>query len=208
MAAEKDNAVFQDCVFCIVPSKELNATYSAQVYGPAFWSSTSANVAVQVGDSIGTGGGEVREIGSDGVVDFNGLTHIISTTSDFPQYLPARAQMISIVTPSWVTHSLLKGKQAQIRPYTPDPNLFYSNVNVSCADIPKGDQDAIIGAVLALGGMESSSLTKMVTHVCALTMDHPKCQQVREKNLKIKIVLPHWYVEIHQATSLANDTQV
>lgn len=113
--------------------------------------------------------------------------------------------MISVVTPGWVTQSLIKGKQAQIRPYTPDPNLFFSNVNVSCADIPKGDQDAIIGAVLALGGLESSSLTRMVSHVCALTIDHPKCQQVREKNLKIKIVLPHWYVKCSHQMLVANE---
>lgn len=79
-----------------------------------------------------------------------------------------------------------------MRPFTPDPRLFFSNVTLSCADIPTGDKDAIIGAVLAMGGMESNSLTKMTTHICALTMDHPKCQQAIEKGLKAKIVLPHW----------------
>jgi hypothetical protein len=131
----------------------------------------------------------------NGIIDFNDLTHIISVTSDFPQYMAARAQHISVVTPGWVTHSLLRGKQAQIRQFTPDPNLFFSNVIVSCGDIPPGDKDAIIGAVLALGGMESNSLTKLVTHICALSVDHEKCQMALEKNLKVKIVLPHWYVQ-------------
>jgi hypothetical protein len=125
-------------------------------------------------------------------IDFNNLTHIISVTHDFPQYMLARAQMIPVVTPGWVTHSLVKGKQCQVRQYTPDPNLFFSDVNVSCGDIPTGDKDAIIGAVLALGGMESNSLTRMVTHICALSMDHDKCQMALEKNLKVRIVLPHW----------------
>lgn len=104
--------------------------------------------------------------------------------------------MINVVRPSWITQSLLKNKQAQVRPFTPDPNLIFSNVNITCGDIPTGDKDAIIGAVLAMGGMESSSLTKLTTHICALTVDHPKCQSAIEKGLKCKIVLPHWYVLI------------
>ena len=82
---------------------------------------------------------------------------------------------------------------APYRPYTPDPNLIFSNMTLTCADIPNGDKDAIIGAVLAMGGIEVNSLTKLTTHICALTMDHPKCEQAREKGLKCKIVLPHWY---------------
>lgn len=62
-----------------------------------------------------------------------------------------------------------------------------------CADIPEGDKDAIMGGVLATGGLYSSSVTKMVTHIVALTMDHEKCQMVLKKDLKCKIVLPHWY---------------
>jgi hypothetical protein len=104
--------------------------------------------------------------------------------------------MIPVVKPPWVMQSILKQKEASIRPYTPDPKLIFSDVNLSCADIPIGDKDAIIGAVLAMGGMESSSLMKVTTHICALTIDHPKCQQALEKNLKCKIVLPHWYVHL------------
>jgi hypothetical protein len=116
--------------------------------------------------------------------------------------------MVPVVTPSWITQSLLKDKVAQIRPFTPDPNLFFSHVTISCADIPTGDKDAIIGAVLAMGGMESSNLTKMTTHICALTMDHPKCQQALDKKLKCKIVLPHWYVQYLSTHDGANNNQV
>lgn len=137
-------------------------------------------------------------MGPKGIADINRLTHIISTTSDFREYSASRELMIAVVTPSWITASLLKNKQASIRPYSPDPMLFFSQVNLSCADIPTGDKDAIVGAVLAMGGMESSSLTKMTTHICALTLDNPKCQQAKEKNLKCKIVLPHWYAIIQK----------
>ena len=127
-------------------------------------------------------------------MDLTAVTHIISQTSDFPEYNQARLQMIPTLKPTWVMQSILKTKEASYRPYSPDPKLIFSDVNLSCADIPTGDKDAIIGAVLAMGGMESSSLMKVTTHICALSIDHPKCQQALEKKLKVKIVLPHWYV--------------
>lgn len=141
--------------------------------------------------------GEISPNDDDGTMNIAEVTNIIATTSDFPQYSEARQNMISIVKPTWIAQSLLKNKQAQPRPFTPDPKLIFSDVTVSCADLPTGDKDAIIGAVLAMGGMESSSLTKLTTHICALTVDNMKCQQVLEKGLKCKIVLPHWYVPAH-----------
>lgn len=128
--------------------------------------------------------------------DVKDVTHIISVTCDFPQYAKSRDFMIPTVTPAWVSASLLKNKEAQFRPYNPDPNNFFTGITVSCADLPQGDKDAIIGAVLAMGGQESSSVTRLTTHVCALSVDHPKCQAVLEKRLKCKIVLPHWYVNL------------
>lgn len=143
-------------------------------------------------ESLENHAGAVQDL--DGPLDLNELTHIISATSDFPEYPDVRLQMVNVVRPSWVVQSLLKGKEQPIRPFTPDPNLIFSNVVVTCADIPSGDQDAIVGAVLAMGGMESSSVTRLTTHICALTEEHPKCVAARQKNLKIQIVLPHWFV--------------
>lgn len=146
----------------------------------------------QLAETLEKHGGQVLSI--DEPLDIRTVTHIISSHVDFPEYRKAQLQMISTVMPNWIMASLVKGKEAQPRGYTPDPKLIFSDVIVSCGDIPTGDQDAIIGAVLAMGGMENSSVTKLTTHICALTMDHPKCQTAREKNLKAKIVLPHWFV--------------
>lgn len=150
---------------------------------------------IQLRGTLENHAGKVKVIGASNVLELDDITHIISTTNDFAKYSEAQEHMIPVVTPTWITQSLLKDKAAPLRPYTPDSRLFYSRVVLSCADIPKGDKDAIVGAVLAMGGIESSSLTKMTTHICALTMDHPKCQQAIEKGLKVKIVLPHWSVK-------------
>jgi hypothetical protein len=129
---------------------------------------------------------------TDGSVRIDRITHIISETADFPQYYSANERMVNVVTPAWVTTSLLKNKLNAMRPFTPDPRLIFSGITITTADIPMGDKDAIIGAVMAMGGQESSSLTKAVTHIVALTEDHPKCKQALEKRMKCKIVLPHW----------------
>lgn len=132
------------------------------------------------------------ETKADGTIDLDLVTHIISTTCDFPQYTNACNRMIPVVTPDWITQSLQRRKQAQIRPFTPDPRLIFSGVVLTTADLPSGDQDAIIGAVLVMGGQNSNSLTKLVTHIVALSDDNQKVQQAREKKLKCKVVLPHW----------------
>jgi hypothetical protein len=135
----------------------------------------------------------VLEARVDGSVRIEELTHIISATSDFPLYRAACEQMIPVVVPEWIKTSLLKNKQAQLRPFTPDPKLFFSGIVVCCADLPDNDKDVIIGGVLAMGGQESSNLTKLVTHIVALTVDNAKVQQAQEKQFKCKVVLPHWY---------------
>ena len=121
------------------------------------------------------------------------VTHIISTTIDFPDYEVANDALKSVVKPDWVDASITKGRLANPRQYSPDPKLFFSGLIVCCADIPSGDADAIIGGVLAMGGLYSSSVSKMVTHIVALSMDSDKCQTALSRDLKCKIVLPHWY---------------
>jgi hypothetical protein len=137
-------------------------------------------------------GGTISELKADGSIKLDEVTHIISSTSDFPQYGMACDHMIPVVAPTWITASLVRNRQAPIRSFTPDPRLIFSGVIICCAGLPEGDKDAIIGAVVAMGGQESTNLTKLVTHVIALNEDHQKCQQVKEKGLKCKIVLPHW----------------
>ncbi|KAK4694778.1 hypothetical protein P7C71_g2853, partial [Lecanoromycetidae sp. Uapishka_2] len=114
-------------------------------------------------------------------------------TIDFPDYDAANDSLKSVVKPDWVDASIIKGRLANPRQYSPDPRHFFSGLVVCCADLPRGDSDAIIGGVLAMGGLYSSAVSKMVTHIVALTTDSDKCQVALNKNLKVKIVLPHWF---------------
>lgn len=129
-----------------------------------------------------------------GRIALDRVSHIIATTSDFPDYHAACEAMISVVKPEWVTASVARNKLAQIRPYSPDPRQFFAGVTISCADLPAGDKDAIIGGVVATGGQYSGALSRLVTHIVALTDQHEKCQQAISKKLPCTIVLPHWFV--------------
>lgn len=72
--------------------------------------------------------------------------------------------------------------------------MFFSGLVVCCADLPPGDCDAIIGGVLAMGGLYAGAVSKLVTHIVALTLDPEKCKVATARNLRCKILLPHWYV--------------
>jgi len=124
--------------------------------------------------------------------DTIGCTHIVSNTINFLAYDLACKAFIPVVKPSWVHTSLIKRKIANPRQHSPDPRLFLNDVVVTCGDIPEGDKDAIIGGVLAKGGIHSSRMTGTVTHLVDLTADSDKARLVRAKNMRVKIVLPHW----------------
>ncbi|KAI1436186.1 BRCT domain-containing protein [Xylaria sp. CBS 124048] len=176
MADQEGSSLFGLCVFAFVPSRDL-----------------SDNVIEELSQSIVKYGGEVAVPKRDGTIRLAAITHIISNTIEFPQYRESATMMIPVVKSKWVSASLAKGKQAQIRPYTPDPRMIFSDVVLACADIPDGDKDAIIGATMAMGGMYSDQVTRLTTHICALSMDHPKVKMATERNHRCKIVLPHWF---------------
>lgn len=147
-------------------------------------------ISQQLKNSLEDHEGQVLSIG--GSIHVEKTTHIISQTIDFPEYADAKQYLIPVINKNWTMASLHRNKADHFRPYSPDPKNIFSDVVITCADIPAGDKDAIIGAVLALGGQESNALTRLTTHLCALTVDHAKCLQALEKNLKVKILLPHW----------------
>jgi hypothetical protein len=125
------------------------------------------------------------------------ITHIISSTTDFPVYQEACDAFVPVVKPEWVDMSVSRKRILPVRPYSPDPRLFFSGVVITCADIPEGDKDAIVGGVVAMGGQYTGVVTKMTTHIVALTEENDKCRQASSKGVKAKIVLPHWYGPIH-----------
>lgn len=100
--------------------------------------------------------------------------------------------MIPVVSTQWITVSISRRRQAQVRPFSPDPRMIFSEVMVTCADLPQMDKESILGATMALGGQESKDVSRLTTHICALSMSHPKVVTALEKNWKGKIVLPHW----------------
>lgn len=149
---------------------------------------------LQLTSIVEDNGACVLEPRRDGSIPIEKVTHIIANTIDFEQYEDSQAYMIPVVTAQWITVSVTRRKQSQVRPFSPDPRMIFSEVVVTCADLPRMDKESILGATMALGGQESKDATRMTSHICALSMDHPKVQAALQKNWKGKVVLPHWYV--------------
>ncbi|KAL4862717.1 hypothetical protein BDV12DRAFT_202794 [Aspergillus spectabilis] len=169
--------LFDQCKVCIVCSKDL-----------------SPDTAQQLAFTLEENGGEpVIYEPPAGFPDLAEFSHIMSTTIDFPEFDAANEALIPVVKPQWMLASLSKRKLANPRQYSPDPRLFLNDVVVTCGDIPEGDKDAIIGGVLAKGGLYNSRVTQMCTHLVDLTIDSDKARFVKDRNLHIKIVLPHWF---------------
>ncbi|PYH42109.1 DNA repair protein Rtt107 [Aspergillus saccharolyticus JOP 1030-1] len=169
--------LFNQCKICIICSKDL-----------------PADTAHQYAFTFEQHGGET--VIYESPAEFPPLTeftHLMSCTIDFPAFDAANDALIPIVKPSWLQACLQKRKLANPRQYSPDPRLFLNDVVVTCGDIPEGDKEAIIGGVLAKGGLYSPRVSQPVTHLVDLTADSDKARLVIAKRLKIKIVLPHWF---------------
>jgi hypothetical protein len=169
-------ATFADCALAFVTSSALPAS-SIQ----------------SIAETLTDNGAVIVEPAPDGSIRLDDVTHIIANSIDFDQYRDAQQLLIPVITSAWAFHSAAKGRQMPLRGFSPDPRLIFSKVMLTCADLPAVDKETIAGAVTALGGVETADLSRQTTHVCALSMDHPKCERARAQLPKVKIVLPHWF---------------
>lgn len=125
-------------------------------------------------------------------------THIISSSTQFIEYLEAHASMIPITTAEWVWDSLKHGRLLNPKAYNPDPRYFLKDTFVCVADdLPEGDKEIIYGGVRAFGGQYLDALTRFTTHLIALDMNNDKSVIAASTKdpINIKIVLPHWIDE-------------
>ncbi|GAB1200743.1 hypothetical protein APSETT444_010122 [Aspergillus pseudonomiae] len=174
---EEELQLFDQCKICIICSKDLSLDTAQQL---------ATTLEEQGGESV------IYEPPAT-FPPLHEFSHLVSTTIDFPSFDAANDALIPVVKPQWLHACLNKRKLANPRQYSPDPRLFLNDVVVTCGDIPEGDKDAIIGGVLAKGGLYSPRITQMVTHLVDLTTDSDKARVALGKKLNVKIVLPHWF---------------
>ncbi|KAG8625891.1 hypothetical protein KVT40_006292 [Elsinoe batatas] len=129
----------------------------------------------------------------DSLQEVSAHSILVSPNADFPEYQEALEKNVHVVKPSWIRQSLTKGRCVNYRQHSPDPALIFQDVIITFGDLPRGDKDAITAGVIAMGGLYSSSMTKLVTHVVSLTEDSEKIRIVKSLKLSTKVVLPHWF---------------
>ncbi|KAH6678877.1 BRCT-containing protein [Plectosphaerella plurivora] len=189
MAARQEKGLLSECSIAFVPSSSLVPKDIAGF----------ADIAQQHG-------AEILEPRRDGSIRLQDATHIVSHTIDFPQFKDSQAYMIPVVTNDWIASTIRRGRLAQVRPFSPDPRMIFSKVTITCADLPMTDKETIIGATLALGGLESPDVTRQTTHLCALSIDDARCVAALQKNAQIKIVLPHWFEDCFKLGKRIDET--
>ncbi|KAK9468932.1 BRCT domain-containing protein [Lipomyces arxii] len=158
---------------------------------------------------LNDGGAQEVEIFRDGNSEkwnVKAVTHIITTNIDFPEYDEAEELMINVVKPLWVYKSVSHNRISPIRLYSPNPKLFFSDVNIVVAGLHTGDCEALYGGVRALGGQWSETLSRFTTHVVALSADHPKCKAASHARRAVKVVLPHWIDDCLKLNRRIDDT--
>ncbi|PVI08471.1 BRCT domain-containing protein [Periconia macrospinosa] len=169
--------LFDNVTFCIIPT------------------SLEQDRIQQLTEEIENAGGKIMpfDVSKGRMEQIESVAYIVSTTTDFPDYYRALDLMIHIVKPKFIEDCLKVSKVKNPRSYNPDPALFMTDVVAVCGDLPEGDQDAIAGGIIAMGGQYSTGLTKATTHLFALSMDDSRCKLAVDKKLPLKIVLPHWF---------------
>ncbi|KAF1968313.1 hypothetical protein BU23DRAFT_514751 [Bimuria novae-zelandiae CBS 107.79] len=175
---EASQPLFEDLTFTIVPT------------------SLTQDRVIEIAENIKASGGNVKpfDIDAGRIHELEQIGYIVSATNDFPDYYRALDLMIHVVKSAWVDDCIKVHKIKNPRTYSPDPALFMHDVVVCCADgIPEGDKEAIWGGVLAMGGQYGTQLSKLTTHLIALSMEDARCQMAAKKRLNLKIVLPHWF---------------
>ncbi|KAF2745221.1 BRCT domain-containing protein [Sporormia fimetaria CBS 119925] len=175
---EEPEALFSGLTFVIIPT------------------AISTEEQQQLTQDIVENGGTLHPFddGNGRIRDLRTITHIISTTSDFPDYQSALELFKHVIKPSWVQACASTKKIRNPRTYSPDPALFMTDVVICCgSSIPQGDREAIQGGVLAMGGQFTAALTKTTTHLIALDLEDDRCGLALNKRLRIIMLLPHWF---------------
>ena len=176
------------------PPDSQGGVFENQAFAIVRGNSITEDLAATISSQLRLHGGEVSiDKYPHERLKLNEVSYIIADIYDFPDYYEAVDHFVPVVTPAWIPASIATGKLAHPRKFSPDPHLFMSDVIATCADLPKGDKDAIAGGILAMGGNYAGKLTAACTHLIALSTDNEKAEQVMKNNLKTQIVLPHWF---------------
>lgn len=194
MADSAHQQIFFGITYTIIPSEKITEQHAAEVRPASFFCEIEVLTDTQLRDALYNNGARYTPLTEDGAIDeLDQHTHIISTHIDFPEYEAALDYNCHVVKPSWVEQSLIKRRLVQARQHSPDPALIFQDVIVTFGDLPQGDKDAITAGVIAMGGMYSPAMTKLVTHVVTLTEISDKVNIVKKMKLPTRVVLPHWF---------------
>lgn len=146
------------------------------------------------------------------------VTHIISNTVEFIEYIQSQQLMIPVTTADWLEETMKSNKPPNHKNFNPNPNFFLKNVFlcVDDDDILVTDKEAMYAGVRAFGGQYLEDLTRHTTHlICknskSLKFIIASSVSVQTPGLSestgIKIVLPQWISDCIMSGTKLDETR-
>ena len=143
----------------------------------------------------------------------NKFTHVISNTTEFPNFdMASDSLMMPVLTSDWVIDSATHGKLESVRSYAVDSRLFLNRCVISCSSsVCEGDKTVIAAAVKTFGGVYIEGITRSLTHLITTNSSDDLCGIVKDYNkhlgrTAIVTVAPEWlFASIASAQRLKED---
>lgn len=159
---------------------------------------------------------EVRKA-SDPLIEneqiLNKFTHVISNTTDFPNFrMASDTLMMPVLISQWVIDSATHGKLESVRSYAADTRLIFNGCVITCSSsVCEGDKMVIAAATRAFGGIYIQGITRNLTHLITTNPSDDVCSIVGDYNrhlgkTAIETVAPEWlFASISNAKRLKED---
>ncbi len=105
--------------------------------------------------------------------DWSGITHVIASSIDFPEFAEVDRLGLLLVKPSWVVNCLEQDRLVASALHSPCPTKnFFNGIKATCSELPSSDRAAIAGGIVAFGGQYSDALLRTTTHIVTLNLEN------------------------------------
>lgn len=135
----------------------------------------------------------------------NLATHIVSSTTDFPEYNQAKDIGIPVVKPEWVTMSVKCDATLPPSAFSPEKDKLFSGVVACPSQIPTEDRDALWAMITFYGGCCQATFDPSCTHLLVPKPEGDKYECALQ-HPEVKIVIPDWVVDSIKAKTLLDES--
>ncbi|CAB3993743.1 Hypothetical predicted protein [Paramuricea clavata] len=136
----------------------------------------------------------------------NLATHVVSSTTNFPEYEQAKEAGIPMVKPEWVIYSVKCEVMMPTAAFSLEKKLF-SDVVACPSQMPPDDRDALWAMITFYGGQCHTTFDSKCTHLLVPKPEGEKYEVALQHKQKVKIVIPEWILDCIKAKTLLDESK-